>query len=118
MCVSPRFRSSHLPNWVEEKSEGRHTARETLSLTLGMIRTGGPAAVASALRALPNGGRGAVIVANALEPTDMDVVALGCMQVRHRSLIDPALQTAAPSATLTGPRDTAAPAPICLHSHP
>ena len=65
---------------MEEKTNGATRASDVCSLGLDLIRTGGPDAVQAALAALPHGGAGAVVVANALTPCDMAVVALGCMQ--------------------------------------
>lgn len=73
------YSSSHLPTWVAEKTNGKIAAQDVCSLTLHMIRTGGPPAVQAALAALPNGGANAVVVANALTPCDMAVVTLGTM---------------------------------------
>ncbi len=66
------YRHSHLPSWVEEKTAGRVRAVDVASISLELIRCGGPAAVAENLRALP---RGSVCVVNAAAPRDMEVVA-------------------------------------------
>ena len=66
------YRHSHLPSWVEEKTAGRVPATEVASISLDLIRRGGPVAVAEKLRALP---RGSVCVVNAAAPRDMEVVA-------------------------------------------
>ncbi len=66
------YRHSHLPSWVEEKTAGRVRAADVASISLELIRCGGPAAVAEKLRALP---RGSVCVVNAAAPRDMEVVA-------------------------------------------
>ena len=77
------YSASSLPAYVEEKTGGAVRAGDVLSLSLDLIRSGGPAAVADALRALPNGGAKATIISNALVPSDMAVVALGCMQAER-----------------------------------
>lgn len=66
------YRSSHLPAYIEEKTAGRVRAADVASLSLDLIRRGGPAAVADKLRTLP---RGAVCIANACAPRDIEVVA-------------------------------------------
>ena len=77
------YTASHLPTWVEEKTSGSVKAADVCSLSLDLIRNGGPDAVQAALAALPNGGANAVVVANALTPSDMAVVSLGCMQAER-----------------------------------
>lgn len=66
------YRSSHLPGYVEEKTASRVRAADVASLSLELIRRSGPVAVAEKLRALP---RGAVCIANACAPRDIEVVA-------------------------------------------
>ena len=46
------YKASHLPSWVEEKTEGAVRAADVCSLSLEMIRSGGPDAVQAALAAL------------------------------------------------------------------
>ena len=52
---------------------GAPPAPTVASLSLDTIRARGPEGVAADLRALPDRGRGAVVVANALAPRDMQV---------------------------------------------
>ena len=66
------YRSSHLPAWVEEKTAGRIGAAAVATLSLDLIRRGGPAAVAEKLRTLP---RGSVCIVNACAPRDIEVFA-------------------------------------------
>lgn len=66
------YRSSHLPAWVEEKTAGRVRAADVATLSLDLIRRGGPVAVAEKLRALPHGSVGIV---NACAPRDIEVFA-------------------------------------------
>ncbi len=66
------YRSSHLPSYVEEKTAGRISATSVASISLHLLRRGGPAAVAERLRALP---RGAVCIVNAAAPRDIEVFA-------------------------------------------
>jgi len=66
------YRSSHLPAWVEEKTAGRIRAADVATLSLDLIRRGGPVAVAEKLRALP---RGSVCIVNACASRDIEVFA-------------------------------------------
>ena len=66
------YRNSHLPTWVEEKTRGRVRAADVQSLSLDLIRRGGPEAVAAALRCLPDG---STCVANLCSPQDAEVFA-------------------------------------------
>ena len=70
------FAASHLPAWVEEKTSGRIGADAVASLSLEAIRLGGPERVRDVVLGLRPG---SVVVANAVEPVDMAVVALGCL---------------------------------------
>jgi uncharacterized protein YgbK (DUF1537 family) len=66
------YRHSHLPSWVEEKTAGRTRAADVATISLNLLRTGGPLAVAEKLRALP---RGSVCIVNAAAPRDIEVFA-------------------------------------------
>lgn len=66
------YRHSHLPSWVEEKTAGRTRAADVATISLDLLRTGGPLAVAAKLRALP---RGSVCIVNAAAPRDIEVFA-------------------------------------------
>jgi len=70
------YRASALPEWVAEKTEGRVAASDVVRLTLDLIRTGGPTAVAEALLACRDG---RVAVADAVDEDDLRVVALGAL---------------------------------------
>jgi uncharacterized protein YgbK (DUF1537 family) len=71
------YRSSNLHAWVAEKyaAAGR-PAPPTASLSLELVRSGGPAGVADVLTRLPAGG---VAIANAESDADIETVALGAM---------------------------------------
>ncbi len=66
------YRHSHLPSWVEEKTGGRTRATDVATISLELLRSGGPLAVAEKLRALP---RGSVCIVNAAAPRDIEVFA-------------------------------------------
>ncbi|MDQ2689643.1 MAG: hypothetical protein M3Y29_05155, partial [Chloroflexota bacterium] len=71
------FRSSNLRDWVREKhAVAGVPAPEVTSLSLELVRSGGPDAVAETLRRLPPGG---VAIANAEVDRDIEVVALGAL---------------------------------------
>jgi uncharacterized protein YgbK (DUF1537 family) len=67
------YRSSSLPDWVEEKTGGRTAADEVLRVTLDDLRGGGPAHTARLLSSL-SGGRTAVV--DAVCDDDLRVLAV------------------------------------------
>lgn len=71
------YKASHLPTWVREKAGDK----TVVSLSLDLIRGGGPEAVAGVVA---GAAAGTVIVANALVPSDMASVAAGCMLAERR----------------------------------
>ena len=78
------YRSSNLRDWVAEKyaAVGR-SAPVVSSLSLDLVRQGGPDAVAEALLALPAGG---VAIGNAEVDRDIEVVALGALLAEEGGL--------------------------------
>jgi len=71
------YKSSYLPDWIKEKQFGGQADLDVRSLSLELIRRGGPDAVAEVVTAAP---AGCVVVANSIVPRDMQVVALGCLK--------------------------------------
>ncbi|MCX6942942.1 MAG: hypothetical protein NTX09_19815 [Verrucomicrobia bacterium] len=71
------YRHSHLPSWVEEKTVGRTRASDVATISLDLLRTGGPRAVAEKLRTLP---RGSVCIVNAAAPRDIEVFAAATLE--------------------------------------
>lgn len=71
------YRSSYLPEWIEEKTMGAVRAEEVVCLELDTIRRGGPAAVAQQLGAV-TGYR--PVVVNAASYRDLEVVVLGLLE--------------------------------------
>ncbi|MEE4242029.1 MAG: four-carbon acid sugar kinase family protein [Desulfopila sp.] len=65
------FSNSDLRLWVEEKTQGRVTAHQVVSVSLTDIRRGGPKKVAEIYLSVPDGG---VCVINAVSYRDMEVV--------------------------------------------
>ncbi|WLW54918.1 four-carbon acid sugar kinase family protein [Streptomyces sp. YU58] len=77
------YTSSALPDWVEEKTQGRVPADKVLRITLTDLRTGGPSRVADRLRTLRDG---AVAVVDAVCDDDLRVLALALAEAeRHGS---------------------------------
>ena len=71
------YSTAHLPAWVEEKSGGAFSKEQVVSLSLELIRMGGPQAVAKQLEQV----RGGVpVVVNAAGYGDLAVVVLGVLQ--------------------------------------
>jgi uncharacterized protein YgbK (DUF1537 family) len=70
------YRSSNLRAWVEEKTNGRIRAGEVGSISIELIRSGGPERVAQALSALRSG---QVCVVNAASYRDLEVFVLGLL---------------------------------------
>lgn len=70
------FRSSSLPDWVEEKTGGQVPSAAVDSISLDELRRGGPAAVTShLLEAIPGG----ICVVNAASMRDMAVFVAGLL---------------------------------------
>lgn len=68
------YHHSRLPLWIEEKTFGKVRASDVLSISLEMLRCGGPAEVA---RRLGNVRGGQVIVVNAADDRDLEVFVVG-----------------------------------------
>ena len=75
------YRSSSLPEWVEEKTGGRVPAKEVLRVTLDDLRGGGPEHTARLLSSL-RGGRTAVV--DAVCDEDLRVLALALAQAEEK----------------------------------
>lgn len=80
------YESSQLPAWVEEKTAGAIAAQDVICLSLELIRQEGPLAVAKVLREAP---AGSVVVANAVNQSDIEVVVAGVLyaETRERRVI-------------------------------
>ena len=74
------YRHSNLKHWVEEKSEGKIKASETISCSLEDIRIGGPEVVARKLAPCrPH----SVVIANAASLKDLEVLALAVIKAER-----------------------------------
>lgn len=71
------YKTAYLPAWIEAKSGGYWKTNQVGSIELGVIRTGGPDAVATILEGV-EGGRPVVI--NAAGYGDLAVVVLGLLR--------------------------------------
>ncbi len=74
------YKNSDLKKWVEEKTDGRVMARDVHSITLEMIREGGPEAVAGELMQASDM---AVFIVNAACYEDLEVLALGISEAEE-----------------------------------
>lgn len=71
------YHSSNLRQWVEEKTAGRVSAGNVASLSIELLRVGGPIAVQRFLAKL---GPGSVCVVNAAVRRDLEVFVLGLLR--------------------------------------
>jgi len=74
------YRHSNLREWMEEKTAGEVTADSVVSVTLDLIRTKGPSAVAAILRAVTGGQS---LIVNAVTYPDMEVFVLGLLEAEE-----------------------------------
>lgn len=72
------YRQSHLPSWIEEKTNGDIRRAEVGRISLQQLREGGPAVVAAALMRMPAGTH---VIANGACVRDVEVLALASLQV-------------------------------------
>ncbi|PKY09110.1 hypothetical protein P168DRAFT_332706 [Aspergillus campestris IBT 28561] len=75
------YRSSSLRDYVLEKAPGRGRAERVVSVSLGDIRLGGPAAVYEKLMSVPRGG---VVIVNAVAESDMCVFVAGVLMAEAK----------------------------------
>jgi ketose-bisphosphate aldolase len=71
------YKSSNLRDWVEEKTNGRILANSVVSISIQILRKGGPDAVFQLLCSLK---KGSVCIVNAASERDMTVFALGMIK--------------------------------------
>ena len=74
------YSASDLRDWVEEKTAGRITAPEVVSIGLADVREGGPARISEVLRGV-EGGR--PVVVNAASYADLEVFVLGLLDAEE-----------------------------------
>ncbi|HLU89337.1 MAG TPA: four-carbon acid sugar kinase family protein [Cyclobacteriaceae bacterium] len=75
------YTSSDLKEWVEEKSLGKIKSEDVISISLTEIRTGGPEAVCDKLLKCKPAD---VCIVNALDPSDLEVFAMGSILAENR----------------------------------
>ncbi|XP_068664392.1 uncharacterized protein [Aristolochia californica] len=75
------YKTSNLCEWVEEKTRGRVPARSVASISIQLLRSGGPSAVCEHLCGLP---KGSVCVVNAASERDMAVFASGMIEAERK----------------------------------
>ncbi|XP_052722736.1 uncharacterized protein LOC108345567 isoform X2 [Vigna angularis] len=71
------YKSSNLRDWVEEKTNGRILASSVASVSIQLLRKGGPNAVCQHLCSLQ---KGTICIVNAASERDMTVFALGMIK--------------------------------------
>ncbi|XP_065849277.1 uncharacterized protein [Euphorbia lathyris] len=71
------YKSSNLREWVEEKTKGRIQANTVASISIELLRKGGPNAVCELLCSLK---KGSTCIVNAASERDMAVFAAGMIQ--------------------------------------
>lgn len=71
------YKSSNLREWVEEKTKGRISASSVASISIQLLRKGGPNAVCERLCSLQ---KGSTCIVNAASEGDMAVFAAGMIQ--------------------------------------
>ena len=74
------YRHSNLKDWVEEKSEGKFKASQTVSCSLEDLRIGGPEIVA---RKLASCKPSSVVIANAASFKDLEVLAMAVIKAER-----------------------------------
>jgi uncharacterized protein YgbK (DUF1537 family) len=75
------YGSSNLREWVAEKTDGKISATEVASISIELIRTGGPVQVSRQLETLAHG---RVCILNAVNRRDLEVIALGILLAEER----------------------------------
>jgi uncharacterized protein YgbK (DUF1537 family) len=68
-----QFTQSNLKAWIEEKTNGETKASGVLSISLGLLRGGGPVEVARQLMVAANG---VPVIVNAADYSDLDIFSL------------------------------------------
>ncbi|KAK7314652.1 hypothetical protein VNO77_33179 [Canavalia gladiata] len=71
------YKSSNLRDWIEEKTNGRILASSVISISIQLLRKGGPDAVCQHLCSLQ---KGSICIVNAASERDMTVFALGMIK--------------------------------------
>ena len=74
------YHHSNLREWVEEKTSGQIAADSVVPVTLDVIRSEGPSAVAATLRAVAGGQS---VIVNAVTYRDMEVFVLGLLEAEE-----------------------------------
>ncbi|KAL5545367.1 hypothetical protein UlMin_009151 [Ulmus minor] len=75
------YKSSNLREWVEEKTNGRIPASSVASISIQLLRKGGPDAVCEHLCSLP---KGSTCIVNAASERDMAVFAAGMIKAEMK----------------------------------
>ncbi|KAF9592454.1 hypothetical protein IFM89_014944 [Coptis chinensis] len=77
------YSSSNLREWIEEKTKGQVVSSSVASISIQLLRKGGPVAVSKYLCSLQ---KGSTCIVNAASERDMAVFAAGMIQARDAEL--------------------------------
>ena len=75
------YESSNLCDWIEEKTRGRVSSEEVISVSIDEIRIGGPDVVEEKLRQM---NRSDMCIINSADMRDLDVVALAILRLQYK----------------------------------
>ena len=75
------YESSNLCDWIEEKTRGRVSSEEVISVSIDEIRIGGPDVVEEKLRQM---NRSDMCIINSAHMRDLDVVALAILRLQYK----------------------------------
>ena len=75
------YKSSNLCDWIEEKTEGRVSSEDVITVSINEIRIGGPDVVEEKLKRV---GRNDICIVNSADMRDLDVVALAILRLQSK----------------------------------
>ena len=75
------YESSNLCDWIEEKTRGRVSSEEVISVSIDEIRIGGPDVVEEKLRQM---NRSDMCIINSAHMRDLDVVVLAILRLQYK----------------------------------
>ena len=75
------YKSSNLCDWIEEKTQGRVSSEEVITISIDEIRIGGPDAVEEKLKQVDQNN---ICIINSADMRDLDVVALAILRLQSK----------------------------------